>query len=558
MKKLLFFVAAALAAAVLVFVAATLPPKPLRTAHAVDQDVVRRTIVGAYHVHTTVSDGSSSPDDVAAAAAEAGLQFVIFTDHGDGMRAPQPPRYAHGVLCLDAVEISTNGGHYVALDMRRAEYPLGGEASAVVEDVRRLGGFGIAAHPYSKKETLAWKDWNAPVDGLEWLNADSEWRDESAWQLARLPLYYLARSGPALASILDLPPEAVARWDDLAARRPLVALAAHDAHGGIGGDEGAFRVPALPSYEASFRAFALRAIVTSPFTGSATDDARLVIDAVRRGRVFTAVDAIAAPAYLQFSAALDSDTAEMGDSLPFQGAVELVVRASMPPSASLVLICGGREVAQAGQGELRYRPDAATACRPEVRVPGAPGTPAVPWIAGNAIHLLAPMFEPIGTEPLFEIVRQVDDAQWTLEKDAGSQGSISAIDTGRTLQYRLKEGSRASQYAAAAATLDEPLPEFDRILFTAASNRAMRVSVQLRLSGGQRWVRSFYVESDPRRVIVPVEELVPAEHGVAKPDFRQATSILFVVDLTNALPGSSGWFTVSDISFARSLGAAGK
>ena len=63
------------------------------------------------HVHTNRSDGLSPPDQVAAAAARAGLKFLIFTDHGDATRAPDPPSYRSGVLCLDGVEISTNGGH---------------------------------------------------------------------------------------------------------------------------------------------------------------------------------------------------------------------------------------------------------------------------------------------------------------------------------------------------------------------------------------------------------------------------------------------------------------
>ena len=80
------------------------------------------------------------------------------------------------MLCLDGVEISTNGGHYIALDMPAAPYPLGGEARDVVEDVRRLGGFGIAAHPDSPKPELRWRDWAAPIDGIEILNPDTGWR----------------------------------------------------------------------------------------------------------------------------------------------------------------------------------------------------------------------------------------------------------------------------------------------------------------------------------------------------------------------------------------------
>src|SRR5665213_1247433 len=41
------------------------------------------TVAGVIHVHTNRSDGRSSPDEVAQAAAHAGLTFLIFTDHGD-------------------------------------------------------------------------------------------------------------------------------------------------------------------------------------------------------------------------------------------------------------------------------------------------------------------------------------------------------------------------------------------------------------------------------------------------------------------------------------------
>ena len=64
-------------------------------------DVLR----GAFHVHTTRSDGALDKDAVAAAAARAGLQFAVFTDHGDATDPPDPPAYIHGVLCIDGVEI---------------------------------------------------------------------------------------------------------------------------------------------------------------------------------------------------------------------------------------------------------------------------------------------------------------------------------------------------------------------------------------------------------------------------------------------------------------------
>jgi len=119
---------AALVAAVVVYTGFSLPPAPLSLPPAFDDG----TVPGILHVHTNRSDGRSSPETVAAIAARAGLRFVVFTDHGVATRMPEPPAYLSGVLCLDAVEISTNGGHYIAIGMPASPYPLAGEARDVV------------------------------------------------------------------------------------------------------------------------------------------------------------------------------------------------------------------------------------------------------------------------------------------------------------------------------------------------------------------------------------------------------------------------------------------
>jgi hypothetical protein len=82
----------------------------------------------------------------------------------------------------------------------------------------------------------------------------------------------------------------------------------------------------------------------------------------------------------------------------------------------------------------------------------------------------------------------------------------------------------------------------------------MRISVQLRFAGGERWVHSVYVEPDARRVIVPLSSFVFADGGAPiRPEFRNAASLLFVVDLTNAQPGAAGTVRISDLSFGREL-----
>jgi hypothetical protein len=551
-------VTAAIVAAVVLFLLVTRPPAPASTAPAAPADIGQRTVRGAYHVHTSTSDGTADRQQIARAAARAGLRFVIFTDHGDGTRPFSPPEYIENVLCLDGVEISTNGGHYVALDMRSAPFPLGGEPSAVVEDVRRLGGFGIAAHPSSPKTGLAWSDWTATFDGLEWLNGDSEWRDESKRRLARAAIYYPFRPAGALASLLDRPVELLSRWDSIASLRPVVGLPAHDAHGGLISreDDGSRRpsVVRIPSYRASFRTFSVHAVLDAALTGSAPADGRAVLDAVRRGRVFTVIDALAGPAWLDFRADRGDTQATMGDALVFESEVRLTVRTAMPPGGQLVLICGGSSVGSSATGELSRAVSAPGACRPEVHAPAAPGTPPVPWILANPIYLLPVVAEPVGVEPLVETALALSDVDWLVEKEPTSTATVVKEGNGFVLNYQLGTGVRASQYVAAVASLRPPLPPYERILFTSSADAPMRVSVQLRFSGEERWVHSVYVEPDPRRVSLRLTDFVPAGRASSTPpDFRNASSLLFVIDLTNANPGTAGRIQVTDVVLGRPL-----
>lgn len=514
----------AVAAIVLLF---TLPPNPeVLSLEGLDPAILGRTVSGAYHIHTTRSDGAEEKDAVAAAAARAGLQFAIFTDHGDGTRSPDPPAYAHGVLCLDAVEISTNGGHYVAIGMPAAPYPLGGDSEAVVEDVRRLGGFGIAAHPDHPKEQLAWSRRDLPVDGIEWINADSEWRNEPAVRLARVLFDYLFRPAPALASVFDRPEQTLAWWDSMLASRPVVALAAVDAHGSRGGDEreeGGARFGVGPSYEASFRTLTNRVILEAPLSGDARADADALLAAIRRGHVYSVVSAISPSLVVNVS----GEDASVRVSSPLPAGASVEIRGS-----------------HAGR---RWT---------EVTHPGAPGSPRVPW------GLVNPPMQPfsIAASPLppngeGEALRLV--SSWRVEKDPRSTGEIDAGADALSLRYALAPGERSSQFVAAAADVDAT-QQFDTITFTARADRPTRVSVQVRVRPDDaRWTRSVYLDATERQVAVKVSEMTPAERSVGRMQGPVSPrSLMFVVDLTNARAGDAGSFTISGIRVSAQSPAA--
>ena len=558
-RKLILILTAAPLAAVIVFTTGPRAPRHSTFGGGPNDD---HTIRGAFHIHTTRSDGALAKREVAAAAARAGLQFAVFTDHGTGDTAPDPAEYMAGVLCIDGVEISTNGGHYIALDIPAAPYPLGGDAAAVAEDVARLGGFGVAAHPVSSRAELAWSAWDVPIDGLEWLNADSEWRDEGRLRLARGLLDYLWRPAGALATLLDRPVAALGRWDDLGARRQIVGLAGHDAHGGLGAESGSDRGRKihLPSYDASFRTFSIHAVLGKPLTRDAATDARLLLDAIRRGAVFTAIDAVAAPARLEFHATRGSASAMMGQRLTAgDGPARFTVRAVVPAGARTILKRNGVAAVEKNGGDFDHETTTPGTYRVEIEVPGAPGTPPIPWVVSNPIYWLppdasgspSPSATPARVHPLTQ-------TSWRVESDPGSAGTISSDGAQVRLSFRLKDLPRGSQFVALVADLTDVPVDIDTIALRGRAERPVRISVQLRFSGDgeQRWTRSLYLDQTERDVYIPIAQLRHAVDGNARssstqPTINRATSLLFVIDLINAAPGAQGSLTLRDVALAK-------
>ncbi len=552
------------------------PPAPTRV-EAPDwpADGAVTVWTGAFHVHTRRSDGAGTADEVAAAAARAGLQFVVFADHGDGMRPLEAPQYRHGVLCVDGVEISTSGGHYAAVGLRPAPYPLAGEPRDVVEDVARLGGLGIVAHPTSAKPALEWTDWSAPFDGLEWLNGDAEWRDEPWPVLLRAPLAYLTRPAEALAELLDRPELALARWDALTARRRVVAVAASDAHGriDIGGNAatpGGPSVLRVPSYEASFRAFATRVELDRPPRGEAAADADALLQAVRGGRVYSAVDALARPVRFEFFALVQGEVAaRVGQTVMAPaGPITFRARTRAPRGSTIVLYQDGREVARADGDELEHTATVERAAfRVEVQVPGAPGSPPIPWILSNPIYVGPRSGEGESPPPRLPASREDpvgrpgDPAGWLVETDPSSRGAVSGVPSlgGRELAFRyaLGGGPPLGQYAALVRRVDPAgsLAPYDRLTFRVRSSRPARVEVQLRQPGGRdgsRWQRSVYVDEVPREVTVFFDDLVPVgAAGPRRPHLALVESILFVFDTNHTLPATAGVLWLDAVRLGR-------
>jgi hypothetical protein len=554
--KRVFLAAAVLATVVAIFVWVELPTKH----HVLSSAFSDGTVAGVLHIHSSRSDGRGTPEQIAHEAARAGLKFIVITDHGDGTRTPDPPIYREGVLCLDGTEISTSGGHYIAIDMPASPYPLGGDARDVVEDVKRLGGFGIAAHPDSPKPELKWRDWTAPFDAIEIFNLDTAWRQrvtDTPWrQKAGLfvkLLTYPVRPAESIASLVSRS-TVFYRWDALATRRHVVTLAGADAHAQIAwraSDPIHARLSvSVPSYRASFETLSVHVRTERPLTGTAAIDAAMILRGIRAGHLYSVIDGIATPPAFEFTAADERGTVRSGDQLTASGAVTLHVRSNAPDGYQTTIWNGVTAI-----GPARSDKDFM------VTAPAGPGVywveihpdgplSRVPWLTSNPIYVrgveapaVASARPPATTSQA--LLDTSSSGSWHVVSDPTSLAAMDSVtsstgDSGLRLRFGLSDGPAANQYAALQVVMPTGIAGFNRLSFDARAERPMRVSVQLQTEKG-RWQRSIYIDtfSQPRTIFL--DEFVPiGDTATYRAPLADVRNILFVVDAVNTRPGASG------------------
>ena len=148
---------------------------------------------------------------------------------------PTPPRYVDGVLLVDGVEISTTGGHYVALGS--AGSPRTGWRGSPATSSRTSRGSAASASPRIRTRRRA--SCVARLAGAVRRPRVAECRQrrgatsrERAWPRAIVTYWW--RRPEVIASLLDRPVTPLARWDTLNGVAPVVGVAGHDAHARMG------------------------------------------------------------------------------------------------------------------------------------------------------------------------------------------------------------------------------------------------------------------------------------------------------------------------------------
>jgi Carbohydrate binding domain (family 11)/PHP domain len=528
-------------------------------------------VAGVVHVHTTLSDGGGTPEEVVAAAEKAGLGFLALTDHNN-LDAKPVEGYHRGVLVLVGTELSTTAGHLLGLGISDPVYRFSGGARDGLEDIRDLGGAAFAAHPTSPREDFRWTGWELPGPwGLELLNGDSEWRRASWGRLARLGGLYTLNQRYALLSGLTPPTEALARWDGLLARRDVAGIVGADAHS---------RVPLtkklalrFPSYEALFGLARNHALLPERLGGDSGKDGARVVEALGRGRSYVALDALAPADAFSFTAESEGRRWTMGETVPAGPAVRLIVRGRMPGGTRLVLFRDGQPLTESSPPLTANAPGPGV-YRVEAQVPGW----SMPWVITNPIYVFASdaaaerVRDAAWPTPVAvpTAVAVIDDFEgrtvFAPEFDSSSSIALPVLDPlagangdgalRMTFRLGVPGPGRPYTWCALVNRQDRDLEGRSGLVFRIRADGVYRIWVQVRDAnpvsadeGTEWWFSSVRTTLQWRRVALPFAEMRSINKASdGHLDLDKVKALVFTLDQGAVKAGSSGTIWIDDVA----------
>jgi len=312
--------------------------------------------VGHIHLHSTFSDGVATIEEIVRMANQAGLDFIIPTDHN--VLIKRLDGWYRSTLLLMGEEVhdqerQPESSHYLALNIEEDVASYAQEPQAVIHAVNDQGGLGFLAHPieydtapFVEEPNLSWRDWQVSgYTGLELWNYMSEFKNHLPNKAAAILFCYFPR-----LAMLGPYPDTLARWDELLRERKTVAIGGSDAHGNT------YRLGPLSRvvqpYDYLFRTVNTHILSQQTFNGQLDHDQRVVYDALREGRCFVAYDLLGDTRGFRFTAKSGDAQAMMGQEITLQGEVSLEVRS--PRRADIRLLRDGRIVAQRWGKGLRW------------------------------------------------------------------------------------------------------------------------------------------------------------------------------------------------------------
>jgi hypothetical protein len=341
-------------------------------------------VAGVIHLHSAYSfDGRAPVGEIVAAANRSGVDFLMLTDHST-LRARNEgwEGWHGGTLLIVGEEIAPRFNHYLAFDLPEAIAAVDLPPQTCIDRVRTGGGIGFIAHPDHEGTPLfhvkhyPWMDWSvAGYTGLGIWDFMTDWQNSLTGYFRAILSYAcpaLFLRGPSFATL--------ARWDGLTQKRRVVGIAELDNHDTLM-RVGGVNLPVFP-FARVFRLIRTH-LLTAPLTGNAGTDIARLLDALKNGRAYVALDHDRSSTGFSLLLTEGEQSATLGDEFVLRR--EAALKVCLPYPARVRFIRNGALFHQATGKELSvaigepgvYRVEAALKVFGRYR----------PWIFSNPIYV---------------------------------------------------------------------------------------------------------------------------------------------------------------------------
>lgn len=341
---------------------------PLRQPSPADGLVELR---GAYHIHSTFSDGKKSVEEIILTAQRNSLDFIILVDHGrpntDVLKCQG--RY-NDLLVLAGSELSVSRGHLVGLGIDDFKGEFSQQAENAAYGIQAASGFSVIAHPYSRVP-WSWGE-NVGYSGLEILSAYSAVEKNLVRALPFLPAFPF-RPHYVLLRILDRPDANFRKWDSLAQKAPVYGYFSVDAH--------MLYRPLL--------SFLNLVVQLEEAPSKVFPEARAqIFNALRRGRFYNVIHAAAAAGGFRFQGSGKAGRFDMGAQIKWEKGMSLHVQAPFLRTGRVLLLHNGNPIQETREKKMSYSVGDSGVYRVEIYLKGYSPLPKnVPWIVSNPIFI---------------------------------------------------------------------------------------------------------------------------------------------------------------------------
>ena len=537
--------------------------RPLRLEPAV-ASAVGYAWRGAVHVHTALSaDATGTIDEIAAAASRIGLDFVVLSEHTGalGTAGRAVPGWHGSVLIVVGEEISTLGGHLLALAVPPHPYALGPQAGQALDDIRALGGTSWIAHANGD---AGWTAGLGGVTGIEIVSLSGALDRLSLLQRLGAALTYPVSPNAAVLRALGSRPLALDLWSERTSLsgaslpRPFVGIGAIDAHGPIRG-------LGIPSHDVALGTLTTIVWMDDPPRPNSSDRAVAgrLLRRLQSGRVAIELSAAGRAPGLSFLAigsdgrrALPGQTRTWGNA-PWT----LEARLGAPGEYSLVLLRDGARVGSAeGTGLAIEAPGPGTYRIEVYRTSGPPGggkPGATPWIISNPIYLWPPAaiaassVQPVAALPAPPTAQPLlPEPGWAAESDALSASAMAPLVDGILWTVRVPNVAVSNAFSALAWRPEAEQDWRHTLGLTAglSSEREWRVGLRVwtaAIDGEQTWELALASAPGANPTLLPWQHFrqVGANGQVVRSELlddelARVTGVAFVVTPERMRPGS--------------------